>query len=98
MIDRRVFLGVDVGVRGGLAVIVIENGVAQLIDARTVDGKGLKGPWESQHVVHMLDPLAMDRFWYPTGTTGGRIAVTDLKEKIRWMRRLRGRVSIRSCG
>jgi hypothetical protein len=57
---------------------------------KKLDGKGLKGPWEAQLVVHLIDDSTMDRFWYPTSTVGGKIAIRDLKQKIAWMRRLRG--------
>jgi hypothetical protein len=53
------------------------------------DGKP-RGPWQAQHVVYMLNPLTMDRYSYPTGTVGGRIAVHDLVDKTKWMRRFRG--------
>ena len=32
----------------------------------------------------------MDHYSYPTGTTGGAIAVRDLVDKTKWMRRFRG--------
>jgi hypothetical protein len=32
----------------------------------------------------------MDRYTFPTGTVGGGIAVRDLAEKTKWMRRIRG--------
>jgi hypothetical protein len=51
---------------------------------------GRRGPWQSQHVVRLLNPQTMDRYWFPTGTVGGRIAVSDLVEKTKWMRRYRG--------
>jgi hypothetical protein len=53
------------------------------------DGKP-RGPWQAQYIVHLLDPKTMDRFSYATGTTGGGIAVRDLRDKVQWMRRLRG--------
>jgi hypothetical protein len=37
-----------------------------------------------------LDPQNLDRFTYATSTTGGRICVTDLSERIKTMRQLRG--------
>jgi hypothetical protein len=48
------------------------------------------GPWQAQHMVYMLNPLTMDRYSYPTGTIGGAIAVSDLVDKVKWMRRYRG--------
>ena len=53
------------------------------------DGKP-RGPWQAQHIVYLLNPLTMDRYTFPTGTTGGHIAVADLVDKVKWMRRLRG--------
>ena len=32
----------------------------------------------------------MDKLTFPTGTTGGRIAIRELRDKLVWMRRLRG--------
>jgi hypothetical protein len=53
------------------------------------DGKP-KGPWETQHVVYMIDPTSIDQYSYPTHTTGGGIAVRELIDRIMWMRRFRG--------
>ena len=50
----------------------------------------MRGPWQGQHVLYLLDPKTMDKYSFPTGTTGGRIAVRDLRDKTMWMRRLRG--------
>jgi hypothetical protein len=50
----------------------------------------MRGPWQAQHILYLLDPKTMDRYTFPTGTTGGRIAVRDLRDKTIWMRRLRG--------
>ena len=32
----------------------------------------------------------MDRYTFPTGTVGGQIAVRELVDKTKWMRKLRG--------
>jgi hypothetical protein len=53
------------------------------------DGK-LRGPWQAQHVVYLLNPATMDRYTFPTGTVGGSIAVRDLVDKTTWMRKFRG--------
>jgi hypothetical protein len=54
------------------------------------DGKS-RGPWQAQYVVYLLDPhVKMDRYSYPTGTTGGGIAVRDLVDKTQLMRKFRG--------
>jgi len=49
-----------------------------------------RGPWQAQHILYLLDPKTMDKFTFPTGTVGGRIAVGELRDKLMWMRRLRG--------
>lgn len=48
------------------------------------------GPWQQQYVLYLLDPLTMGKFSYATSTIGGGIAVRDLRDRITWMRRLRG--------
>jgi hypothetical protein len=53
------------------------------------DGK-LRGPWQAQHIAYLLNPATMDRYSWPTGTTGGAIAVRELVDKTKWMRRFRG--------
>jgi hypothetical protein len=53
------------------------------------DGQ-MRGPWQSQHILQLVDLKTMDKYTYPTGTVGGRIAIRELREKIMWMRRLRG--------
>jgi hypothetical protein len=53
------------------------------------DGKP-HGPWQAQHIVYLLNAATMDRYSFPTGTTGGAIAVRDLVDKTKWMRRFRG--------
>ena len=55
----------------------------------TPDG-GMRGPYEAQHVVYLLDPVTMAMYRYPTGTVGGHIAVSELVEQTKWMRRIRG--------
>lgn len=49
-----------------------------------------RGPWQAQHIVYLLDLATMDRYSFPTGTTGGAICVRDLVDKTKWMRRFRG--------
>jgi len=48
------------------------------------------GPWQAQHILYLLDLKTMEKYTYPTGTTGGRIAVRDLRDKLIWMRKWRG--------
>jgi hypothetical protein len=50
----------------------------------------LEGPYQAQHVVYMLDPKTMNKYSWPTSTTGGSICVSDLVEKTQLMRRFRG--------
>ena len=53
------------------------------------DGKP-RGPYQAQLIVYLLNGETMDRFTFPTGTTGGAIAVRDLVDRTNWMRRYRG--------
>jgi hypothetical protein len=53
------------------------------------DGQ-LRGPWQAQHILYLVDPKTMDKFTFPTGTVGGRIAVRELVDKLVWIRRIRG--------
>jgi hypothetical protein len=50
----------------------------------------MRGPWQRQHILYLLDLKPMDKFTFPIGTIGGAIAIRELVEKIVWMRRLRG--------
>ena len=73
-----------------------------------VDGPNGKpqGPWQSQYLVYLLNFETMDRYSFPTGTVGGGIAVRELVDKTKWIRRIRGEhvypvkrfVRIRICG
>jgi hypothetical protein len=51
---------------------------------------GLQGPWENERVARLLNPDDMSRISFATTTTGGSIAVRDLVERTRWMRKYRG--------
>ena len=50
----------------------------------------LRPPWQKVHVVYLLDPRDASIFTYINGTVGARIAVEKLKDKVKWMRALRG--------
>jgi hypothetical protein len=50
----------------------------------------LVGPWAAQHIVRLLDPVSMDRYSFPTSTDGGQVAVRELRQRTRDMRRVRG--------
>jgi hypothetical protein len=47
------------------------------------------GPWQMQHVLYLVDLQTLDKYTYPTSTTGGSIAVRELCDKVKWMRRHR---------
>jgi hypothetical protein len=49
-----------------------------------------QGPWQFQYVTYLVDLVTMDRYTFPTGTTGGAICTRDLADKVRLMRRFRG--------
>jgi hypothetical protein len=53
------------------------------------DGQ-LRGPFQKQQIVYLLDPVTLDRFCWPTGTVGGDIAIRELVDKTKWMRKFRG--------
>jgi hypothetical protein len=53
------------------------------------DGKP-RGPFQCQYLLYLLDPKTMDKYTYATGTTGGGMAVRDLRDKVKWMRAMRG--------
>jgi hypothetical protein len=49
-----------------------------------------QGPWRIQAVVYMVDATTMARFTYTTNTAGGGIAIGDLRDAVKWMRKLKG--------
>src|SRR6516225_3459743 len=49
-----------------------------------------RGPWQAQHIVYLLNLATMERYSFPTGTIGGVIAVRDLVEQTKLMRKFRG--------
>ena len=53
------------------------------------DGKR-RGPYQAQYVLYLLNLATMDRYTFPTGTVGGQIAVREVVDKTKWMRKLRG--------
>jgi hypothetical protein len=54
-----------------------------------LDGK-LRPPWQRQFVIYMLDPETAANFTFANGTTGASIAVSNLKDAIKWQRAIRG--------
>ena len=51
---------------------------------------GLHGPWQAQHLLYLVNLETMDKYSFPSSTIGGRIAIRDLRDRIMWMRRLKG--------
>jgi hypothetical protein len=49
-----------------------------------------RGPWQNQTVAYLLDLENMERFTFPTGTIGGNIAIGEIVDKVKMMRRYRG--------
>jgi hypothetical protein len=49
-----------------------------------------RGPWQNQTVVYLLDLENMERFTFLTGTIGGNIAISEIVDKVKMMRRYRG--------
>jgi hypothetical protein len=54
-----------------------------------IDGNP-RPPWVLSFVVYMLNPATAEKFTYVNSTIGARIAVADLKDKVAWMRAIRG--------
>jgi hypothetical protein len=50
----------------------------------------LRGPWQSQHILYLVDLQTMEKYTIALGTVGGRRAIGELRDKIVWMRRVRG--------
>jgi hypothetical protein len=67
----------------------LNNATPRIEWAKGPDGK-LHGPWQAQHILYLLNAATMDRYSWPTGTTGGAIAVRELVDKTKRMRRFRG--------
>jgi hypothetical protein len=49
-----------------------------------------RAPWQKQFVVYLLDLVSAAKFTFANGTVGARIAVSNLKDQIKWMRAMRG--------
>jgi hypothetical protein len=54
-----------------------------------LDGKP-RPPWQRQEVVYLLDPMTAEKFTFASGTTGARIAIANLRERVAMMKLLRG--------
>ena len=49
-----------------------------------------QGPWQRTRVVYSVDLTTMEKFTFASGTVGADIAVRELRDRIRMMRRFRG--------
>jgi hypothetical protein len=49
----------------------------------------LEGPYQAQKIVYLWDPVTMNKYSWPTSTTGGHICTAELVEKIQMMRRFK---------
>jgi hypothetical protein len=47
-------------------------------------------PWQNQCVLYLVDLATMEKYTFPSGTVGGKIAIGELRDKLVWMRRVRG--------
>ena len=54
-----------------------------------MDGKP-KGPWVLSHIVYLLNSVDASIFTFINSTIGAAIAVDRLKDRVKWMRQLRG--------
>jgi hypothetical protein len=54
---------------------------------------GPQGPFQVQQAVVLIEPRSMETFTFPTSTVGGFIAVRELVDKVKTMRKYRGPVS-----
>ena len=49
-----------------------------------------RGPWQLQNICYLVDLSTMAKFTFPTSTVGGGIAIGELKDAVRMMRKFRG--------
>jgi hypothetical protein len=49
-----------------------------------------QGPWARTRIAYLVDLTTMEKFTYASGTVGADIAVRELRDRIRMMRRFRG--------
>jgi hypothetical protein len=47
-------------------------------------------PWVRQHIAYLIDPGDASIYTYINSTVGAAIAVSRLKDRVQWMRKLRG--------
>jgi hypothetical protein len=53
------------------------------------DGKP-KPPWQRQEICYLLDEGDAQKYTFASGTVGARIAVDELRDRVKWMRAIRG--------
>ena len=70
-------------------VVALNKGVPESEWTIGPDGK-LRGPYQLQRVLYLVDLRDMSRYTYPTSTDGGRLAICDLMDRTRLTRRCRG--------
>jgi hypothetical protein len=51
---------------------------------------GKRAPWQRSEVVYLLDETEAQKFTFASGTVGATIAVEELRDRVKWMRVLRG--------
>jgi hypothetical protein len=54
-----------------------------------IDGKP-RPPWQRSEVVYLLDEATAQKFTFASSTVGAQIAVEELRDRVKWMRVLRG--------
>jgi hypothetical protein len=54
-----------------------------------IDGKP-RPPWQRSEVVYLLDEATAQKFTFASGTVGAQMAIEKLRDRVKWMRVLRG--------
>lgn len=68
----------------------VEEWNVQVPKAEWIDGlNGPRGPWQTQQIAYFVDPRSMAQYSFPTSTTGGAIAIRELMDSVKAMRRFR---------
>lgn len=49
-----------------------------------------RGPWQNSTILYLIELSSMEKFRFQTGTIGGSIAVGEIVDKTKMMRRFRG--------
>jgi hypothetical protein len=53
------------------------------------DGKP-RPPWQRSEIVYLLDETTAQKYTFASGTVGAQMAVEELRDRVKWMRELRG--------